>query len=353
MKKTIKVILLILSAIVVFAAAFVILLTVTEYRPDDVESVSVVTDGETAEQGVGTVRIVTWNIGYCGLGAGASFILDGGEGNGSPESEEILSEYYTGIKQTLSTLDADILLLQEVDSDSSRSYGFDEVSALQSDLGLTSSAYALNYSCPFVPFPLPPIGKVNSGILTLTDFEISEAQRISLPCPFSWPLRTANLKRCLLVCRIPISGSDRELVVVNLHLEAYDDGGGKEAQTKMLLKILEEEHEAGNYVIAGGDFNQTFPGSLDTWQIKNAGYWTPGVLDRSSLAEGWCFAYDDMLPTCRLLNQPYDPDDPLTQYYVIDGFILSPDVELISVETIDADFSYSDHNPVLIEIVLS
>lgn len=353
MKKAIKVILLILSAIVMLAAAFVIFLTVTEYRPDDIESVSVVTDGEATEQCVGTVKIVAWNIGYCGLGADASFILDGGEGNGSPESEEIMKGYYTGIKQTLSGLDADILLLQEVDSDSSRSYSFNEVSALQSDLGLTSSAYALNYSCRFVPFPLPPIGKVNSGILTLTVFEINEASRLSLPCPFSWPLRTANLKRCLLVSRIPISGSDKELVVVNLHLEAYDDGDGKEAQTKMLLEILEKEHKKGNYVIAGGDFNQTFPGSLDTWQIKNTECWVPGVLDNSLLSEGWRFAYDDTLPTCRLLNQPYNPDDPLTQHYVIDGFILSPDVELISVETIDANFAYSDHNPVVIKIKLS
>ena len=83
---------------------------------------------------------------------------------------------------------------------------------------------------------------------------------MSLPCPFSYPIRLANLKRCLLVNRIPIEGSDKELVVINLHLEAYDDGAGKEAQTRMLAQLLREETEKGNYVIAGGDFNQT----LDT-----------------------------------------------------------------------------------------
>ena len=50
---------------------------------------------------------------------------------------------------------------------------------------------------------------------------------MQLPCPFSWPTRIANLKRCLLVERIPIADSDKELVLVNLHLEAYDDGEGK------------------------------------------------------------------------------------------------------------------------------
>lgn len=57
-------------------------------------------------------------------------------------------------------------------------------------------------------------------------------------------------------------------------------------------------------------------------------------------------------PTCRLLNQPYDPDSEDTQYYVIDGFILSPNVELIGVETIDAGFVNSDHNPVYLEAAL-
>lgn len=50
---------------------------------------------------------------------------------------------------------------------------------------------------------------------------------------------------------------------MNLHLEAYDDGEGKEAQTAMLLQILQEEYVKGNYVIAGGDFNQSFPDGTD------------------------------------------------------------------------------------------
>ena len=55
-----------------------------------------------------------------------------------------------------------------------------------------------------------------------------------------------------------MAGSDKELVIVNVHLEAYDSGEGKEAQTKMLAELLKKEQEAGNYVIAGGDFNQAF-----------------------------------------------------------------------------------------------
>lgn len=56
-----------------------------------------------------------------------------------------------------------------------------------------------------------------------------------------------NLKCCLLVSRIPLADTDKELVVINLHLEAYDNGEGKEAQTRELLEVLRAERKQGNY----------------------------------------------------------------------------------------------------------
>ena len=159
--------------------------------------------------------------------------------------------------------------------------------------------------------------------------------------------RTANLKRCLLVSRLPVEGSDKQLVLVNLHLEAYDSGEGKIAQTNQLREFIQSEYEKGNYVIAGGDFNQVFPGSLEVYPNTHPELWAVGTLDDSLLPEGWQFVYDLSSPTCRLLNQPYDPADTVnTQYYVIDGFIVSPNVTLNSVESVDLGFENSDHNPV-------
>ena len=153
----------------------------------------------------------------------------------------------------------------------------------------------------------------------------------------------------MLVTRIPVEGA--ELVVINFHLEAYDDGAGKTAQTQQLLDLVAEEYGKGNYVIAGGDFNQIFPG-VQT-DLKPTSGWVPGYLDPlPQEMEGWRYVYDDSVPTCRLLNQPYAPEDPLTQYYVIDGFLVSPNVEVLELETLDEGFRYSDHNPVVMEVSL-
>lgn len=146
----------------------------------------------------------------------------------------------------------------------------------------------------------------------------------------------------------------KQLVLVNLHLEAYDDGEGKIAQTKQLREFIEREYEKGNYVIAGGDFNQIFPGGLDAFPNEHPELWSPGILDNSMLpGEGWQFAYDLETSSCRLLNQPYNPADTKnTQHYVIDGFILSPNVQLESVTCTDLGFENSDHNPVVMRVVL-
>ena len=39
-------------------------------------------------------------------------------------------------------------------------------------------------------------------------------------------------------------------------------------------------------------------------------------------------------------------------FHIIDGFILSPNVKLDRVETLDRQFQYTDHNPVLIQVTL-
>ncbi len=347
-KTVLKVLGFAIGAVLVFAVVLIGWLTVTEFKPQDVEAITV-TAGETKNLSTEeSITVLTFNTGYGGLGEEADFFMDGGNNVRTGDKDTVLKNI-AGITDIILSTDADILLLQEVDENSKRTFNIDQTAIYNEEFG-TNSAFAYNYLCNYVPFPVPTIGKVASGVMTFSDYEITEAQRVSLPCPFSWPVRAANIKRCIIISRMPIENSEKELVAVNFHLEAYDDGEGKIAQTKLLWSILEEEYAKGNYVIAGGDFNQSFPGALESYPIKNAELWTPGILDAAK--ESWAYAYDTATPTCRLLNEPYDPASENTQYYVIDGFILSPNVELISAETLDCGFEFSDHNPVRMEIKL-
>lgn len=340
----------ILLAAAVLVAGLIGYLTVTEYNPAHAELAERGANNLAAKLENNTLRLVTFNTGFGGLGEDADFFLDGGK-NVNPASQEVVEQNMIGIERILSEQNADFLLLQEVDTDAKRSFHLNQWLQYEYDLEEYETRFALNYSCDYVPYPLNDrIGEVHSGIATYSRYDITSATRYSLPCPFSWPTRVANLKRCMLVTRIPIENMEQELVVVNFHLEAYDDSEGNAAQLEQMMDFLQAEYEKGNYVIAGGDFNQAFSDTLERYPVKETSGWIPNSLEE--LPSGWQYAYDGSIPTCRLLNQPYQPSSEKTQYYVIDGFIVSPNVTVDKVETLDEGFVYSDHNPVVLDITL-
>ncbi|MBR2835431.1 MAG: endonuclease [Coriobacteriales bacterium] len=358
MARFFKVVFEIVAILIVLAAIFIGVLSVLEYNPASSEPIDI--EGKTTRtlaQG-DTLSMVSWNIGYGGLSPEADFFMDGGKSVQSVSEPGVLSNI-SHIQAYLAEQAPDIILLQEVDVDSARSYNINQSRMISNSFesNVYASAFAYNFNVLFVPYPFPPIGKVNSGILTLSAFDAgTKAERIQLPCPFSWPVRVFNLKRCLLVERLPVAtkdGTTKELVVINLHLEAFDDGAGKEAQTAQLVKLLQSEYEKGNYVIAGGDFNQTFStAETGAYPVQSEDIWQCGHLDASVFGEHFSAVMDAATPTCRSLDRPYDPTDEKFQYYMIDGFVVSDNIKINNLKTLDTGFEYSDHNPVRIEITL-
>ena len=195
-KKTGRVLLVLGIVVLGLLAALVIFLTVNEYNPASVEELSVSRNADAVLAAGMPLRVVTCNTGYGGLSADQDFFMDGGR-SVNPPSQAAVEENLAGLSQQLAGLGANVYLLQEVDLDSDRSFNIDEVAYYENALNLPG-VFAYNYKCPYVPYPLPPIGKVGAGLLTLTQLAASQAQRIALPVPFEWPVRTANLKRCLL-----------------------------------------------------------------------------------------------------------------------------------------------------------
>ncbi|MFV0364042.1 MAG: endonuclease/exonuclease/phosphatase family protein [Suipraeoptans sp.] len=342
LKKALKGVLILVLAILVFIIGVLVYLAVTEYKPEDEEILENI-KGEKAVSIDDTYTIMSYNIGYAGLGENEDFFMDDGD-MVRPDNSEIVMNNLEGVASEMASVDADFYLTQELDLDSKRSYNINQQNYLRDTLNM-DSAFAYNFNCNYVPYPIPTIGKVKSGLSTFAEYSTTQASRISLPIPFSWPVRMANLKRCILETRFEIEGSNKELVILNVHLEAYDDGEGKKEQTKILMNLLEEEYSKGNYVIAGGDFNQTLQDSLDMYPIKDENNWMPGIFDEKALPKGFRMFMDTTTPTCRLNDAPLSED---TQVYVIDGYIVSPNINVGSVSTINAGFKYTDHNPVVL-----
>ena len=350
MKKFLIVVACIIGVIVLAVGIFLAVFAINEYKPKDVEEVEV----ENAQDGrlsAGVpASILTFNVGYGALSSDQDCYFDGGQ-TVVPESEEIIKKNMDGMATILTEEKADINFLQEVDRDAKRSYYIDELPIFQKATG-HSTMFATNFDVFYVPFN-KGMGKVKAGIVTTTGYKVNSATRYQLPISFSWPISMVNLKRCLLETRIPVEGTDKELVLVNLHLEAYDSGEGKIAQTKQLMDLLSKEYKAGNYVIAGGDFNQTFEPVANSYPLTQDtitnNKWQPGIINQSDLAEGFSFAVADNVATCRLDDTALRSD---TQLYIIDGFIVSDNITVNEIKNLDKGFAYTDHNPVKMNFTL-
>ncbi len=65
---------------------------------------------------------------------------------------------------------------------------------------------------------------------------------------------------------------------------------------------------------------------------------------------------DSSQPTCRSLDRVLadveEKDPEHFQYYVIDGFIVSDNITVNNLETVNLEFVNSDHNPVVLDITL-
>lgn len=352
-KKILKAILIIIAVIVLLAALLVAYLTATEYRPDERIKLDIKAAQEQPVEAGKPIRIMTWNIGYGALGDNADFFMDGGR-MVNTATKARLSRNLKDIGSEIAKADPDIMFMQEVDLHSARSHYVNELDLLSMRLPGRSSSFAYNFKVKFIPYPVPPIGQVNSGITTFSRYKVNSAERVKLPSPFKWPVKVANLKRCLLVSKLPVSGTDKKLVLINLHLEAFDDGSGKIAQTKALRKIMREEYDKGNYVVVAGDFNQTFSNIDSSMYPARWGSWQAGRIEAADFGEDFNLFMDNGEPSCRSNNKVYRDEDKETyQYFLIDGYIVSKNVKVENIRTENLQFKASDHNPVFCTITLS
>jgi endonuclease/exonuclease/phosphatase family metal-dependent hydrolase len=303
--------------------------TLTDFKPPQKEALEI--EAVNAERPDSIVQIFNWNIGYCGLGEESDFFYDGGSTVRMDQST--VQKNLNGVMNTLKYYDeADIFLLQEVDTLSKRSWELNEYSDIAEILPDHNRSFALNYNVNFIPIPLTePMGKVTGGLASYNRFTVTSATRHQFPSSYAWPNSIYFLDRCFMVQRMPYN--DVELVVINTHNSAYDDGSLKAAEMDYLKDFLKAEEEKGNYIIVGGDWNQHAPGQGDR-QVPN------------DYIAGWNWVYDTSFPTNRNLEKAYVAGETKTQ--VIDFFLCSPNVEVQSVNVINLDFKFSDHQPVIL-----
>lgn len=358
-KTVLKVTLCVLGVLILTVGIYVAYVFISWHRLEDNLPLTVeTTGGETnSDLTVGeTYRIMSYNVGFGAYSDDYSFFMDGGK-ESRARSKEAVNENVGGAVEEILGLNPDFLLIEELDVNGTRSWHINELELVTDALGerYFNRTFAQNYDSPYLFWPLlDPHGANQSGIAVFSKYPIASALRRSLPIENGF-MKLVDLDRCYSVQRIPVPDSGHELVLYALHLSAYtSDGTIATDQLAMLFADMLTEYEAGNWCIAGGDFNKDLLGDGgETFGLSGPEYtWAqaiPEELIPRELSVIAPFDAENPVPSCRNADKPYGDN---VFCVTVDGFVVSANVEAMTAGVLDTGFRWSDHNPVYMDFIL-
>ncbi len=349
-KKTFQLFFIGLVSILYLFGIYLLFSTITDYKPQKIETVELrgnITNNQILND---ELTLLSWNIGYAGLSKEMDFFYDGG--TKVKPSTEVYQKALNGILNTLVTYSyVDFVLLQEVDVFSKRSYFSNQAAFISDFLPDFAYAYAVNYDVKYVLLPLyAPMGRVKAGLQTLTKYKPVEIKRYAYSANFDWPKKLLMLDRCFLVTKYLLANGKR-LIVINTHNSTFDGGLLSKKELDELKNYVLNEYDKGNYVIVGGDWNNNPPNFKKVQSFKNNKiFHLDNEIANNFMPPDWQWVYDVETPTNRNVNEPYNVKT--TETTVIDFYLISPNIESLSIRNIDLNFEFSDHNPVLMNVKL-
>ena len=156
-------------------------------------------------------------------------------------------------------MDADILLLQEVDTDSKRSAYIDQVQWLLDHTSMNYGVYASMWEVQFVPSD--GLGRVNTGNAILSKWPLSEAERIQLSLRGDQDALTKAFYVRRNVLKAVVNYPGNPFWAVDIHASAFSNDDTKQKQFLEFKDVLDEINSKGEIFVAGGDLNELPPGA--------------------------------------------------------------------------------------------
>ena len=374
-KKVIKITGIILLALVIVLAAYIIYLYASYHRIPDNQELQVEEISQNTEAGnelttEKNYSALTYNIGFGAYTPDFSFFMDGGKSSWA-KSKDSVKETIKGAGELVASKDPDFALVQEIDLDATRSYHVNEYSILKENIPAYNCVFAQNYDSAFLFYPFTqPHGKSKAGLALFSKYPITGSLRRSFPISTSFT-KFFDLDRCYSISRVPVDNG-KELVIFELHMSAYGNSDAiREGQIRMLSEDMQKEYEAGNYVICGGDFNHDLKAADTQSKASDASNNTQTDSGDSAEPESWAYPFprselpehfsfcldqlsedekNNLWNSARNADMEYVPGETYT--VTLDGFIISDNVECTKYENVNTGYSYSDHYPVYMEFQL-
>jgi endonuclease/exonuclease/phosphatase family metal-dependent hydrolase len=193
------------------------------------------------------IKVLTWNLGF--------LYGEGSEGEGyEKRSSDFYERRLKELARQIKEWEVDVICLQEIDFNSSRSGHIDQAEFLARMAGFPYVAKAVSWNANYIPFPYWPLkrnfGAMSSGGAVLSKYPILSQEVYLLQKPQSqpWWYNIFYLYRYFQEVRLEVG--NQHFKIVNLHLEAFDKENRKEQIQKLNKIIVEDKLD-----IVTGDFN--------------------------------------------------------------------------------------------------
>lgn len=163
------------------------------------------------------------------------------------------------LAHAITQMDADVVLLQEVDIDANRTHHINQVAYLAKEANYPAYACAVLWEKNYLPFPYVPfehqIGQVQSGNCVLSRYPLVQQERLVFDKPASNPFwyNWGYIDRG--VQKIVAQVGQQLVTFFNIHLEAWEAA----AKNKQVRELLRFADQVKGPLVIGGDFNAVPP----------------------------------------------------------------------------------------------
>ncbi|MGI9544543.1 MAG: endonuclease/exonuclease/phosphatase family protein [Cyclobacteriaceae bacterium] len=217
-----------------------------------------------AQAGLGkdTLTVVSYNMGYLS-----------GMTNNLPIQPDpgLYNHNLSRLIKMFQAIQPDLIGIQEIDYGSDRSLGMDQLDSLLKYCQIPFAHKSINWDKNYVPFPYwPPavhFGRVLSGQAILSKYPVDRGERTVLENPDNQPFyyKAFYINRLIQVAHVSIDG--KRLIVMNVHLEAYDRGT-RERQAQHLLQVYRDYAKQYPTLLVG-DFNARPPYAGEVDEVES------------------------------------------------------------------------------------
>ena len=187
----------------------------------------------------GTLNVMTWNIGYSGLGEESDFQADGGTML-RPPSKAAVEKNLAGISAVLKDHQPDIILMQELAAGGFLTRGVDVLGTVKQSLADYSMFFSSDIRTRFFPGPI----SLKHGLGTFLRVANKGTEIVRIPEEPEALMGFIRRRYHVQVTELKLGETD--WAVINVHLSAFDEGANtRMQQLRAVLDLAQSYYASG------------------------------------------------------------------------------------------------------------